>query len=60
MYSYKQVHKLQPGFYLALDRAAKQVLWVVRGTHDLVRTCKRRSASLLPAPQPLVSHKAAT
>lgn len=59
-YLHNQVHKLQPGFYLALDRTAKRVLWVVRGTHDLVRcmqsASRRRSAlALLPAAQSPVS-----
>ena len=28
-------HKLQPAFFVALDRANQKVLWVVRGTHDV-------------------------
>jgi hypothetical protein len=28
---FKQVHKLQPGFFVALDRPNKKLLWVIRG-----------------------------
>ena len=35
LYWNKEVHKLQPGFFIVKDPATKQLLWVLRGTHDL-------------------------
>lgn len=31
LFFFNQVHKLQPGFYLAVDKEASKVLWVIRG-----------------------------
>lgn len=31
LYFFTQVHKLQPGFFIALDRQEKKLLWVIRG-----------------------------
>lgn len=31
LFFFKQVHKLQPGFFIAVDRQQKKLLWVIRG-----------------------------
>jgi hypothetical protein len=35
LFFYTQVHKLQPGFYIAVNHEAKTLMWVIRGTHDI-------------------------
>jgi hypothetical protein len=34
LFFYTQVHKLQPGFYIAVDHQEQKLLWVIRGEHD--------------------------
>jgi hypothetical protein len=31
LYFFTQVHKLQPGFFISLDRQEKKLVWVIRG-----------------------------
>lgn len=31
LFFYTQVHKLQPGFYIAVDHQEQKLLWVIRG-----------------------------
>lgn len=35
LFFFTQVHKLQPGFYIAVDNEEQKLLWVIRGTHDI-------------------------
>lgn len=35
LYFHTQVHKLQPGFYVAVSHEDKTLMWVIRGTHDI-------------------------
>lgn len=31
LFFFTQVHKLQPGFYIAVDNEEQKLLWVIRG-----------------------------
>jgi hypothetical protein len=40
LFFYTQVHKLQPGFFIAVDREQQKLMWVIRGeTHIDVLHC---------------------
>jgi hypothetical protein len=45
LFFYTQVHKLQPGFFIAVDREQQKLMWVIRGETHSADT--RPHASLL-------------
>lgn len=55
LYFFTQVHKLQPGFFIALDRQEKKLLWVIRGestdSQTLIARLLRAAVSSVNAPQ---------
>jgi hypothetical protein len=54
----QDVHKLRPGYYLARDDDTRQLLWVLRGTHDLhdLLTDLAGVATPLPGPEGGAGH----
>ena len=51
LFFFTQVHKLQPGFFIAVDREAQKLMWVIRGKQSCC------SQHMWPVASLVVSHK---
>jgi hypothetical protein len=47
LFFYAQVHKLQPGFFIAVDHKQHKLLWVIRGAYSILNSFQTAIAVVL-------------